>query len=321
MPVLNPGRSLRAGRRIPSHVLQDCADGYAHRQRECVTRLVCTDSLWTATDSALVTVFLTLDNAFAPTKKRNALLWTAEKLESELYQYRARACKYSPVNTNLRWSFINAGNEGNEGEISQQGAKMASQIFVEEVNKVIAVLRADGVFVKSHLNYVHEEEDIDERRKVKIKELKSQELWVIGEDVNKQTEDKRPTRTRFEDTGYSPLDAAEYIACRTQPLLARQKKRLPWMGRLDMFFNTAIFVVTTISVILGSLRLDLYIAISTAAVSFLLGTASPATAALRYLTKSSCAGFLEFEKYEETVHRLNRSTQDLEEKLLWWDGA
>ena len=59
---------------------------------------------------------MTLDNAFAPTKKRNALLWTAEKLESELYQYRARACKYSPVNTNLRWSFINAGNEGNEGK-------------------------------------------------------------------------------------------------------------------------------------------------------------------------------------------------------------
>ena len=32
-------------------------------------------------------VILTLDNAFTPTKKRNALLWTAEKLESELYQY------------------------------------------------------------------------------------------------------------------------------------------------------------------------------------------------------------------------------------------
>lgn len=219
-------------------------------------------------------VILTLDNAFTPTKKRNALLWTAEKLESELYQYRARACKYSPVNTNLRWSFINAGTEGNEGEISQQGAKVASRIFVEEVTKVIAVVRADGVFVKSHLNYVHEEADIDEKRKAKIEEIKSRDLKVIGEDVDKRTEDKRPTQTSFTDDGYSQLDAASYIACRTIPLLARQKKRLPWMGRLDMFLNTAIFIVTTISVILGSLRLDLYIAISTAGVSFLTGASS-----------------------------------------------
>ena len=195
-------------------------------------------------------IFLTLDSAFAPTQKRNALRWTAAKMESEVYQYRARSCKYSPINTNLKWSFM-ARQEDDRDDVGSQGKVIAATTFVKTITKVSNLLLTDGVFVKSHLSYPDEHER-EERRQQKMKQLKEKALFVTCEEVNPASEDRAPKTEEFVDDGYGQLNAAEYIACRTEPLLAELKKDLPVLGKFDMVFNTAIFIVTTISVILGA---------------------------------------------------------------------
>jgi hypothetical protein len=200
-------------------------------------------------------IFLTLDSAFAPTHKRNALRWTAAKMESELYQYRARSCKYSPVNTQQQWSFMARQEDLSAGigedTAGSQGKVIAAETFVKTITKVSNLLLTDGVFVKSHLSYPDAVER-EKRRHTKMEELKDQGLCVTLEEVNPASEDRAPKKEEFVDDGYTQLDAASYIACRTEPLLARYKRELPTLGKYDMFFNTAIFIVTTISVILGA---------------------------------------------------------------------
>jgi hypothetical protein len=184
-------------------------------------------------------IFLTLDNAFTPTHKRNALLWTQYKLESELYQYRTRACKYSPVNTSASWSFMvrQAQQDGasSDSDGQPQGKQIASKTFVQTVAAVAAVRANDGVFVRSHLSFP-DKHVAAKRRAAFIKELKSQPYEVQLEEVDTATEDKAPKTVPFHDNGYDQLDAQQYIACRTLPLLERYKQELPWLGRQDMLF-------------------------------------------------------------------------------------
>ena len=103
-------------------------------------------------------ILLTLDNAFSPVVKRNALQWTAAKIESEIYTYRARACRYSPVNTSMSWSFASslqgADTQGDTRTKHQQGRQIASKTFVDTISAVCNHLHTEGVFVASHLNYV-----------------------------------------------------------------------------------------------------------------------------------------------------------------------
>ena len=54
-------------------------------------------------------VLLTLNNAFNPVGKYNALRWAATACESEIYEYRARSGPYSAVAVSPQWSFEDEG--------------------------------------------------------------------------------------------------------------------------------------------------------------------------------------------------------------------
>ena len=59
------------------------------------------------------------------------------------------------------------------------------------------------------------------------------------------------------------------------------------------------YIATGVSVLLGTLNMDLYIAITTGAVSLLMG-------------------IIEYQKLEQTIVCLNASSMQLSHLLLWW---
>jgi hypothetical protein len=181
-------------------------------------------------------ILLTLDSAFSPTAKRNALNWTAAKIESEIYTYRARSCRYSPVNTSSAWSFMSrqsVSDEPHQRQKPQQGRQIASKTFVDTITAVCNHLHTDGVFVSSHLFYV-DDKARKERREEHLAQLEAKDIHLKLEDVDTTTVPQAPKTQLFHDNGYSQLNISEYIACRTEPLLAEYKRTLPIAGRWDM---------------------------------------------------------------------------------------
>ena len=59
------------------------------------------------------------------------------------------------------------------------------------------------------------------------------------------------------------------------------------------------YIATGVSVLLGTMNMDLYIAITTGAVSLLMG-------------------IIEYQKLEQTIVCLNASSMQLSHLLLWW---
>ena len=103
------------------------------------------------------------------------------------------------------------------------------------------------------------------------------------------------------DDGYNQLSADEYLAVRTKPALETLKRRLPPISRRKEILQGLTYVATGASVLLGTLSMDLYIAITTAAVSALTGT-------------------IEYQKLQETIVSLNNSVMQISHLLMWWDS-
>ena len=74
--------------------------------------------------------------------------------------------------------------------------------------------------------------------------------------------------------------------------------RLPPLSRRKEMLQALTYVATGVSVLLGTLHMDLYIAVTTATVSLL-------------------TGILEYQKLEATVINLNNSSRVLQHTLMW----
>lgn len=98
--------------------------------------------------------------------------------------------------------------------------------------------------------------------------------WLIAghrrvmtlEEIDQRT--KAPQQKKVFDDGYRRLDVAEYVALRTQVATRRIKRENRPIGRYLMALQILIAVATMLSVVLGSTDNDLFIASSTALVSF-----------------------------------------------------
>ena len=77
--------------------------------------------------------------------------------------------------------------------------------------------------------------------------------------------------------------------------------RLPPLSRRKELLQALTYVATSASVLLGTLKFNMYIAITTAAVSLLTGV-------------------LEYQKLETTIICLNNSSTILAHTLIWWDS-
>ena len=83
--------------------------------------------------------------------------------------------------------------------------------------------------------------------------------------------------------------------------MALLKQKLPPLSRRKEKLQALTYITTGVSVLLGTLGMDLFIAISAATVSML-------------------TAILEYQKLESTIVNLNNSSRSLAHMMLWWDS-
>ena len=105
-----------------------------------------------------------------------------------------------------------------------------------------------------------------------------------------------------QDDGYSQLTVHDYIACRTVPQLALMQQTLPPLSARKDHLQMLMYFMSALSVVFATVHADLYIAVSTAAISL-------------------CTGILEYQKLEVKVASLNRSIKELSKVLHDWDSC
>ena len=106
----------------------------------------------------------------------------------------------------------------------------------------------------------------------------------------------------MQDDGYSQLTVHDYIACRTVPQLALMQQTLPPLSARKDHLQMLMYFMSALSVVFATVHADLYIAVSTAAISL-------------------CTGILEYQKLEVKVASLNRSIKELSKVLHDWDSC
>ena len=89
---------------------------------------------------------------------------------------------------------------------------------------------------------------------------------VMLEEIDERTQ--CPKKYFHSDDGYSRLDCNSYLAVRHEVHRARMKQEVQPVGRGLRNLKIYMAVATTVSVVLGAFDLDLWIAVSTAMVSF-----------------------------------------------------
>jgi len=212
----------------------------------------------------------------------------------------------------------------------QEGEKkQASKKFVDKLSKISTQVRSESQMQNSSMAYFKDEETetlVDKKVRyldahtcmtetdevVKEKDLEVLRFGLANADgePNEQDLEKleinqarvgKAMLVKTTDDGYNQLSADEYLAVRTKPALEALKNRLPPISRRKEMLQALTYVATGASVLLGTLGMDLYIAISTAAVSALTGT-------------------MEYQKLQETIVSLNNSVMQLTHLLMWWDS-
>jgi hypothetical protein len=284
-------------------------------------------------------IFLTFNNAFAPLEKYFALRWASASVVSHIYQYRARACRYSAINT-AGWTSENAGSRpGSQGSSRKTPPHKSFGNTLKNISENCA---QNGPLQSSSLvfhNSSSKREDLLEAQpggsrqwlvdsqQVEIasgapdqggwlsrsargccsKRRPGYQIFQTQEEDDKGISDhefgksNEPPRVPFGNNGYSILTAHEYLACRTKPGLEIIRARLPTLGRRQAFLNAVMTCMNAVSVLFGTVELDLYIAVSTAGISFI-------------------AGVLDYLRLQVTVVTLNRSATDLDQLIDWWNG-
>lgn len=217
-------------------------------------------------------ILITLSSQLDPQTKARALEWADQKTESETYKYRCRALDYSASGP-IGWSATapeddtdQGGNDGS-GPKQQQRAvakKLSTDFYKDRCKGINDTLKLDTTFSTEHLNYATDEKKARDKRL--SSNQRQQKLDLETEEIDVRT--GRPKTKTFRDDGYSRLEATEYLACRTQVLLKQMQEDVQFPSYKLCGFKTTTLVMTSVSVAFGSFGADLFIAISTAFVSF-----------------------------------------------------
>eukprot|EP01048_Picozoa_sp_COSAG05_P011477 COSAG05_NODE_1082_length_5937_cov_2.133265_1_plen_324_part_10 len=203
-------------------------------------------------------VLLTFNNAFNPIQKFNALRWASAATESEIYTYRCRAKNYSAVTVTQSWA-TDADVDG-PGE-EDDGSKVASKKFVAKISEISSQVRGETQLQISSMRFGKEK---DEAAAVK----KRTSNLFQGEVASS---DEVDVLIHMHDKGFEQLSAEDYLQYRTRPKKLLMENQLPPLSRRKNFLQALTYVATAASVMLGTLEMDLYIAITTGVVSFLSG--------------------------------------------------
>ena len=105
----------------------------------------------------------------------------------------------------------------------------------------------------------------------------------------------------FYNDGFTKLATDEYLVCRTTAGLNDLRQRVPVYGGWRTLLLVGAYISTGMSILLGTIDLDLWIAISPASISFL-------------------NGLLEYFELEKKIVCVNRSIKELHYLINWWNG-
>lgn len=176
---------------------------------------------------------------------------------SETYKYRARATPYNEAPLNLEWVF-------EDGEGDQKKKLPLARRYTDGMKAILDTVMADSTVSESSMRFETDEELKANLRRERLGQLKTnkhvQKHTETPEAYDKLTE--IPPEERFTDDGYSSLTVHEYIACRTIPQHRLIQETLPALNSRKSFLQILMYVMSAVSVMLATLNMDLYIAIS-----------------------------------------------------------
>jgi len=261
-------------------------------------------------------VLLTMNSQFSPLSKFNALMWASDMCVSEIYRYRARSQEYNDVPASAGW------------ELPEENKETTAQKFMVRLAWISDQLITDGGMMSTSMDFtdktiskeqfMHKDENTKEMV-LHPKKFKKGKKHHINTKQDKKRhdllkalpggaltdEDKTDPHTGdlvyewLEDDGFEGLSTQYYITMRTIPGLHAIENKLPGLGRRKKCMEALIYLATSVSVLLGTLHYDIYIAISTATISLL-------------------TGLMEYQKLERKIVILNSSKNTLEKTIKWW---
>lgn len=240
-------------------------------------------------------LLMSVNTKFNPYKKYVIYEWASQKCASETYKYRARAKPYNAAPANPEWVL------DDEGEATEP--KTLAKRYTDGMKAILDTVAADSTVSESSILFEKDEKDKSEKRKMHLDNMK------VGKDVLMHAETSEhynklsglPEVETFTDDGYSQLNVHEYIACRTIPQHKKIQDKLPEINRMKNRLQIMMYVMSAVSVLLATMNMDLYIAVSTAAISLF-------------------SGVMEYQKLETKVATLNRALKDLTQILHDWDS-
>ena len=174
---------------------------------------------------------------------------------SETYKYRARAKPYNAAPADKEWSLDDSDTPK---------PKPLAKRYTDNMKGILDTVMSDSTVSESSIRFEKNEKDKHKHRIKKLKAIKGSELVI----KHAETSDKYdkisdiPEKEKFEDDGYSQLTVHEYIACRTIPQHKLIQDKLPEINSRKNYLQILMYVMSAVSVMLATMNMDLYIAIS-----------------------------------------------------------
>ena len=240
-------------------------------------------------------LLMSVNTKFNPYKKYVIYNWASQKCVSETYKYRARAKPYNAAPANPEWVLDDEGEDAKPRPLAKR--------YTDGMKAILDTVANDSTVSESSIMYEKDERTKNEQRMMHLDGLR-QSKDVIKHAETSEHYDKlyeMPEKEPFTDDGYSQLSVHEYIACRTIPQHKMIQDKLPKINNMKNRLQVLMYVMSAVSVLLAVENMDLYIAVSTAAISLF-------------------SGVMEYQKLETKVAMLNRSLKDLTQVLHDWDS-
>jgi hypothetical protein len=254
--------------------------------------------------------------------------WASEQCVSETYKYRARASPYNAVATSDSWLL--------DDKDTDQKKKPLARRYTDNMKDILDTVMADSAVSQSSMQFERSDELKDDLRRQRLTELKANKNVKRHAETSQKYDTLEDTdvpevEKDFKDDGYSQLTVHDYIACRTIPQHKLIQEKLPELNSRKNLLQVLMYVMSTVSVLLATLNMDLYIAISVSTCPVHCPQSLTSKLTLNLLlycfddyvqtsTISLLSGILEYQKLETRVASLNRAFKDLTQILHDWDS-
>ena len=286
----------------------------------------------------LSTFFLGMRSALSPTSKYLALYHQSLYVESEIYKVRARVGDYSP-HAAQGSAATAGGKDGGKGKGDGDGDKkdakkgpVAAQpknprlLFSERVDSVwtdlgASELRQESLSEPKNLNLV------DLQKKFTVQQhpsLFEQGHLLLSSNKTAKSEALNRLSYQFEDDGLKFLSTQDYVEVRINPYEKTYAKRAEALGLRLQTFQVCIFVLTSLSTLLGCHEF--------LTACFFMYLPHVLTLTLRRALKlphfitlslgfgSVFSAILEYQDVETRMERVNSANISLQKLMVWWHG-